>query len=253
MTFSNRRVRVFSHKAFTSVGGAPGSAYDPATADQTGWWRASFSASPWVGTASAGTSLGRDLAEATNPPAAGAALNGLTPADFDGTNDLLVGATMATFFNDNSWAGSVLVFPDVAGTADAVTPYTEPGVFGASSFANGGLGFSTDGMRIWRLNAAAAGYENAVVACPTGSWSLIQWKGDGATIQIRRNGGAWVSSACVNPFAFIGNLNVGKGHDTLGAHLNGKIADLLLTDRVPGDTEFNNIKLYANARYGLAL
>src|SRR5690606_13622046 len=59
----------------------------------TGFWRGSFSGSPWVGTASAGSSGTRDLTEATNPPSTGAAQNGYVPADFDGTNDVLGNAT----------------------------------------------------------------------------------------------------------------------------------------------------------------
>ena len=54
----------------TSFGGIAASAFDPATLALTGWWRSGgYVSGTWTGIASAGTSGGRNLVEATNPPA----------------------------------------------------------------------------------------------------------------------------------------------------------------------------------------
>jgi hypothetical protein len=57
----------------TTFGGIPASNFDPTTLALTGYWRAGgYVSGTWTGVASAGTSGGRNLTEATNPPAVAA-------------------------------------------------------------------------------------------------------------------------------------------------------------------------------------
>src|SRR5678815_176148 len=89
--------------------------FNPATLFLTGWWRGSYSASPWVGTASASSSGSNNASEATTPPAAGATVNGFAPVDFDGVDDLLrADGTLDTYFATNAWTVSVLFNADTA-------------------------------------------------------------------------------------------------------------------------------------------
>jgi hypothetical protein len=232
----------------------PAAGFDPATLAPTGWWRISFSGSPWTGTASAGTSGSNNLTEATNPPTATGTLNGFTLADFDGTNDILGGGAFTTYYDADGYSGWALVF------VDAIT--TNSG----SSFLNDAIVSDSGGIHEIYLTDNGAGTVNvgishyngtteplATATFATGAWKLVQWKYDGTNIKIRVNGGAWSSTAAG------GNLDASGANLRVGGNYNGtiftdqKIAEVGLADLVISDADFDNIKSYVNSRYGLSL
>src|SRR5262245_12826966 len=71
-------------KATAAVAG-----FDPTTLDFDLYVRASFSGAPWAGTASAGSSGGRDFTSAGADPSVGASQNGFSPAEGNGTTQYL--------------------------------------------------------------------------------------------------------------------------------------------------------------------
>ncbi len=231
--------------------GGSSSVYDPAVLSLNGWWRGSFSASPWVGVASAGASGTRDLTEATNPPAAGTTVNGYAPADFDGTNDVLgSGLTLDDFINAGSWSAFCVFYADAAFTSAGVgTRYLNPSflVEGVNSYFR--IGFSDEGIEA--INNAGT---ELVIACATGAWNLLSAKYDGTNLKLRLNGGTWSSTASTNTPDLTGTpMRVGVRYDGGTTFFNGKILDLGVCDSALSDGVFDSILGYARTRYALAL
>lgn len=226
--------------------------FDPATLALSGWWRASFAGSPWVARASAGSSGSNgNLTEGTNPPATGSAVNGLTPADFDGTNDILSNATaITTMVSDASGSLVCLFYADTAFADPGSTSfYLEPSLIGNAT-SKLSLSFSTAGVSLGTFNGAAW---NAVrTACGTGAWHLAQarWDNVGGNIEVRVDSGSWQTLARALAMAG-GNVQVGLNYDI--AWFDGKILEVMTAPARLADADFTNIVSYVNSRYALAL
>ena len=227
------------------------SGFDPATLTLTGWWRGNFTGSPWTPTASAGTSgANGNFAEATNPPATGAALNGFTPADFDGTNDIITGANpMSSFVTGGAGSIAVLFNADTA-AAPGGGVYDDEPLF-CDDTANIAIGFNTSGVRGGFYDSGASWKMTTEVACATAGWHLAQMKWDGANIYVRVDSGAWTSVAAANFFTTTGLPRLGKNYNT--ALFDGRIEEVITAATALSDANFNNLIVYVNARYGLAL
>lgn len=228
--------------------------FDPATLSLTGWWRAAYAGAPWAGVASAGASGGRNLTTLGSDPAVGASLNGLAGADFDGaTNALTTGLAGSSFFGGSAMSGWALVRADTA-IADpgAGSRWQGNAILGDTGATYYQVTFTTAGATLY-VTASGAGDE-VTTACSTGANHLVQWKFDGTNLKIRCDSAAWASQAATNgPGATIDDLtnNVRIGLQTNA--WDGRIWDLGLTNSVPSDATFDNIKSYVNARYALAL
>lgn len=234
--------------------GKANAAFTPASLALTGWWRISFSGSPWVGVASAGTSGSNNLTEATNPPTATGTLNSLTLADFDGTNDQLGGGAFTTYYDADGYSGWALVFVDTITTNSG------------SSFLNDAIVADTGGIHEIFLTDNGAGTVNvgishyngttfptAQATFATGAWKLVQWKFDGTNIKIRVNNGAWSSTAAGGNLDASGaNLRV-SGNYNATVFTDQKFAEIGLADLVLSDADFENIRAYTNTRYALSL
>lgn len=223
--------------------------FDPATLALTGWWRANYAGSPWTGTASAGGSGGVNLSEATNPPATGTAINGLTPADFDGTNDILApGITLTNFVG--AGAGSLwCLFNADAAMATTGNPYDAPQFFCAQNLR---LSFGFDSGGVW-AHIYDGGHKSRQVACATGGWHLAQMKFNGTNIYCRVDNGAWSSIAAGNIDDLTGQVLVGVNGGVTN-FFNGRIAEIGVINSALADATFDSIKNgYINLRYGLAL
>ncbi len=226
-----------------------GSSYDPAGLPLTGWWRASYAGSPWTGTASAGSSGSKNLTEATNPPAAGTAVNGLTPAAFDGTNDRLANATaMSSIFT--AAAGTFVVIAKTnAAAAPAAGPYDDPTFFSDPAIGAVGLGWNTSGVRAFLTDGS---YKTATIAQGTGSWFMACMRWDSANLSLDINGGATTNVAAGAISNVTGTLRIGANY-AAAAFLNGSILEVMTAASKLTDTDRNNIKSYFNARYALSL
>lgn len=231
--------------------GAP-PAFDPATLALTGWWRGSFAASPWVGTASAGSSSTNDATEATNPPAVGSDLNGYDSADFDGTNDLLsADGTMADYINATAYSAWALVYIDAIATDSGTIYQNDPPM--ADSGAYWGAYLQSTGPMVVVYHNGLTIEGTATVSITTGAWALIQWKYDGTDLSVRVNSGAWDSMAVDELRAAGLTTTLQHGHNYNVAWFNGRAVDLGVADTAFSDGTFDDIKDYVNDRYGLAL
>lgn len=234
------------------LGGRAGGAstFDPATLSLTGWWRASYAGSPWVATASAGTSGSREFSEATNPPGT-FAINGLNAADFDGTNDRLrtVTLTLQDLLGTSGYYVGILAYLDTTEAAGA-NYYDDEALFTTDS---GGMGISVSNSGV-RAGHNDGGYkQTAAVACATGAWKWIDAWYDTTNLNVAVNGGAAASvaaGACASP----GGQQPRVGSNWAGAKfLDGKVAEIITAASDIGATNRTGLRSYVNARYGLSL
>jgi hypothetical protein len=226
--------------------------FDPGTLSLTGWWRANYSASPWTGTASAGTSGSHDLSEATNPPTTGTTVNGFTPARFNGTNQILnAGTTVPNFIGLNKVSGWAV---------GKVTDVSSPRAFwinlpGITVYPRC---FNNAGSPIFKfsLNNDAVG-SPVSTAFTLSAWQLFTWRYDGANSQCGVNA-APGSAGGGSTSAYSTNLTQPSETPIVGRS-NGStfyVQDMLevaITNIALTDQNFADIKSYVNARYGLSL
>jgi hypothetical protein len=245
------------------LGGRAGGAaatFDPATLALTGWWRASFASSPWTPTASAGTSGSNgNLAEATNPPAVGTALNGYDSADFDGTNDALTSAaTIADLINADSYSGWALIRANAIGTsATDAAPYDNDPITTTNAQQHFGLALTTNGGdRIQVYHNDGVSWKTVPsLTISTATPVLVQFRYDGTDIEARIDSGAYQSVAAGNVSAAVldGDLMVFGGPSFASAFADLNVWEYGVSDQTFSDADFDNVKDYINARYGLAL
>jgi hypothetical protein len=231
--------------------------FDPAVLALSGWWRASYAGSPWVSRASAGSSgANGNLAEATNPPATGAAVNGLTPADFDGSNDQLLNANdlHATFLSTSAFHITALVKFNTAGAAAAGAAYGERAVLADDTQGYCNFSHSTRGITLSHYDTATGLWREATVACGTGAWHLAHGWYDGVNLFVQLDSGAPVTGETVaTPLPSVaGTVCVGRNYSGT-AFVDGDIAEVMIATTNLGSTARTDIKSYVNSRYALAL
>lgn len=232
-------------------GAAP--AFDPATLALTGWWRANYTASPWVANASAGASgTNGNLTEATNPPTAGTAINSLTPAAFVTNKELSSANNVIVFGGTTKFHASFLAIQNTASASSVGSAYLEASVFTDDVNAFIQCSFSTRGYTFSMYDGAAA-YHEVNVACATGALHLVHVWWDGANLHAKIDSAAEATPvACASFFGAATALKVGRNY-TSTKFLDGSIADLMLSDVDLGATARDNIRLYCNSRYALSL
>lgn len=235
-----------------NVGGA--SVFNPATLSLSGWWRGSYSASPWSGTASAGGSGSQSLSELSTPPAVGAAVNGFTPVSFDGVDDQLSGASTSTFVSASAYFWWALFYSAATGGSNAIAgAYLNPGLFSDSGgWLNAALrnNAGTEYVQVLHADSGRVGNEHAI---SLNTWNLVCARYDGSNIRSKLNSGSVVVSAAVGA---VGNVAVtlyaGRNFDG-SARMTGRILDFGFMSTAESDARFDDIKSYANARYALSL
>jgi hypothetical protein len=233
----------------------PAPAGFPSTLPLTGWWRSSYSGSPWVGMASAGMSKGRDLAELTNAPVVSTALNGFTPAGFDGMNDKLGSSLPITsYVSPAAWEVHGIFSADSAIPYVAAVPYSFPALIsstGAVAFVSFYVAFSSAGVMAGHYDGAT--FKEVVSACGTGGLHAFQAWFDGATLNLIVDGGAPAAPVAAGPATFpVGTMvNVGANHNNT-AMFDGRIVELLTSDKLLGAGGRAGVRAYFNTRYGTA-
>lgn len=225
--------------------------YDPAALALTGWWRASYGGSPWAGTASAGSSATPTLSSGA-APAVGAAVNGLTPTDFDGTNDNLAASVNTTsLFSAGAGALACLFNPDTA-IAPAAEAYDDRPL---ATDVNGRivLSHTTSGIRASVYNGAAW-VKTASVAVGTGAWHWAFAWWDGTSLYCQLDDGSSVSVVVGGSGVTMGAsvFQLGENYDTTKDY-DGKILDLMTINATWSAQNIADLILYGNSRYALSL
>lgn len=246
---------------FTAASGPP--PFDPATLALTAWWRSYANASPWVGTASAGTSASQDATGFPGTkPGAGPTLNGYTTADFNGSSQYLVpDDTLATYYDADGYGGWALIYLDGVVTDDATAngAIENEALFAADTGYHAIYFRANGGSPLIGISHYASGatYDNATASISTGAWVLVHWRFTTGTnaLEIGTNG-TWAAPVTaagdLNATALGLTLNIGRNYAHT-KYFDGKLEGFGLFDFSPSDSDINNIKSYANARYGLSL
>lgn len=234
------------------------SGLDRTTLALTGFWRNFSTSFPNAGTASAGGSANQDfhVSGSFQAPTAGSALNGHGTLDYDGTNDQSkLEGTTGDYINNNASSGWALVFLD---TLDAA---------GANYYDDAGVVMDNSGTAGYQVSINSSGvrfglYDGAYKATPyaalsTGAWQLIQWKHDGTNAKVRVNNGSWQSTAVGNIAGATlgGDFFASAGWQALSNSqaLDGRLAELAITDIVLTDGQFDQIRADINTYYGISI
>lgn len=230
-------------------GGAP--AFDPATLSLTGWWRASYGVAPWSGTASAGASGSRSLSTFSNDPSVGAAVNGLTPADYNGsTNFLINGSNLSAFIGvtPSAWTAVALINMDAL-AADGLG-YTEATII-ADAGGFWSFNVSASGVRCYAFDGGVK--TSAYTALSTGAWTMAQVKFASGNLYSGKNAGTWSVGAASGNVSSVSNTMISGRDYGATKFLDGKVLEIMVADSVISDADLASIKSYFNTRYGLSL
>lgn len=237
------------------------SVYDPTVLTVQGFWRGSYLASPWNGTASAGGSGARTLTEATHPPTAGSPVNGFTPADFGGVNQLLQGAAVSTYCGVNAIYGWALVYVrNITTNSTGGASLANDVLWITSSTGQSGIFFRDPGsspkVGIHVLTTGLGSFV-AETSITKSTWQLVQWKWDGTTVSIRVNGGTWsTNSLGTAPANSLGNNLTLARNSGNSVFTDMQVEELALTGsggESLSNANFDNVLSYARSRYGLTL
>ncbi len=234
---------------------AAGAAFDPTTLSLSGYWRASYSGSPWVGTASAGSSSGRDLTQSTFPPQTGTAVNGYTPANFDEANPdyLNTADNNNTLMSSTASSGWFLLKSTSVPTAFG-DDYADGNLMSDNVNAETTVGHVSVGGTA-KLVACfyASSYIRVELAMTANAWHLAQWKHDGVNLKIRVDNSGWSSVACGTlSFLTPSVLTTGLGYGG-GTKLTGDVLEWAVSDTAISDANFDNVRTYCNSKYALSV
>lgn len=226
-------------------------AFNPASLGPQLWVRGSYVGSPWVPV------VGGNLTEATNPPSAGATLNGYAPADFDGTNDRLAFAgTGASYFSTGAMTGLFLV--KVNSAAVHVSDTANEAVLATQGTGRLNLTVTDDGagtrtVRFRTFNGVGSDAVAMTIAEAWGSWMLVKFKADGTKNYIGKNGGAF-SEAAASPIDRLSDaLWMGVSSFDTSNFFDGEVMEAMLFNTLKSTADITNYISYLNSRYGLAL
>ncbi len=220
---------------------------DPATLNLTGWWKADFSAAPWVGTASAGTSGSHNLTTSSgNDPIAGTAQNGHVPAKYVVADGELIlhGGVLSDVFT--AAAGTLVLCALVPTTsATSGSPFGDPGFLGD---ADGALiaSFSTSGFAVG-INDGAP--KVVTVACSTAAYHRLYMRWNGSTVEAKVDTGSWSTLAAGNITDVTGAWILG-GNPLVG-YTDFSALEVMTAAYYVVDADINGIDAYLVARYAI--
>lgn len=227
------------------------SVFDPATLSLTGWWRASYSGSPWVGTASAGASGSRNLTEATNPPTAGTAVDGFTPARFNGTNQKLghAGPVATTFVSTTQWSTWVMFKATAAFAFGADNQRYNSPHFWCSDDSGVGVGFDSNGINVHQADNSPA-QRDTKIACGTGAWHVLFAWWDGSLLHLQLDNGSPVTTACTSMYSGVSYAALLVGCNWNGSNwFQGDIEDMEIRNVAFSGTEVADIYTALKTQY----
>lgn len=225
--------------------------FTPASLNPDGWWRGPFTGAPWLPT-SPGDAHGNLVASGTGP-LVGTAVNGITPASFDGTTSrILVSATAASNFVTSTAATVIALFKptgtlfpnQVAWYSEAPVLITDGGDFGFSNSLSGVRG--GDGV----------GHNTApYLPLASGAWGMCAYRVSGTTVKCRvsQASGTSDSTPASMPSVVVDALlKLGVNFDG-SAIQHGDVLEVIVWKRVLSDSELVQVMGYLNTTYALSL
>lgn len=177
-----------------------------------------YAGSPWTSTASAGTSGGRTVTEATNPPTAGTDLNatGKNAALFNGTTSklALAGGLVLSDLVTAATGGVLIVYKADAGQAAQAGNATID--VDLISDSGGYLAIGVSASKVSAYVYDVADKQIDLAATHDGAtWNKVFMRWDAGLLEASINGGALSTLAAGSLGAVSGTVNIGKAY---GAH-----------------------------------
>lgn len=176
--------------------------FDPGTLALSGWWRA-YGGAPWAGAASAGNSGSHSLTAGV-APATGTAVNGKTPASFNGSSHFLQGDNLEDLFTVTAYTVVVLVKPTAAIAAAGGVYDNKQIVANGGGFGQFGMAWSTSGVKAWHDINGGTKKETGWLACPSDAYAVLTQTFDGSTLGISLNNGTPTTVASVGNMSITG-------------------------------------------------
>ncbi len=224
------------------------SVFNIATLSWSGLWYASYAGAPWAARASAGASGSNgNLVTNLNDPSTGTAQNGLTPADFDGTNDNLRNLTLDSTFYTTTAGSIVALFRADTAAAPTGNVYDDPTLF-RNTNSNVGISYTTSGFGGYAYDGA---YKSKYVAAATGAYHLVMMDWDASNIGMTLNSAARVTSACGTLTLGGDAVNVGMGYAS--TCIDGRLLMLGTSTTKFSGANYTNIKSWVNSTFALSL
>lgn len=224
--------------------------WSPAQLSLAAWLKGPYAGRPWLPTASAGTSA--STGNWTNAsdgvaPSVGSAVNGVTPAAFDGVDDSLAAVNSTTDFV-TTMAGAVFaVFKRPATPPAAATDfYDDPAIWSESS-GNAAFVVTSSGVRVGAYNGGSK--QTASIACSSG-WHTGAMRWDGTDVRCRLDTTDATPVAVAGAVSFAGTMILGLNYS--GAKFfAGEILDFIAASALD-DATLDKLRLYYRAIYPAA-
>jgi hypothetical protein len=231
---------------------------DPATLSLTGWWEPDFAASPWAGVASAGSSGGRDISEGSTPPTVGSAVNGHNPADFDGTDDVLVGAvgSMTAMIAVSAYSTAMVIKADTMDTSnfESGSPHADRLILGVHTSGTWGVGVGVTSGAVKTVFAFHYdGTDRIMATAPmsSGAYHRVQTWYDGTNIRISVDGVAGVTSPTAANVNSLGSIfRMGTNYIATN-FFDGQVAEVIVANTNLGATNRAKLDAYFRDKYAL--
>ncbi len=230
--------------------------FDAATLSLTGWWRANYvDGATWDGTASAGASGGQTLTVSADV-AAGAVTGGYTPASFNaaGNSVLTTPVGITSLVSATASSGWFLIRTSSVIDSGGGSGYQDGNLLSAGSGANIAIGHvRVAGTPKLIANFYDGDYHRAAVAMSIDAWHLAQWRHNGVNLEVRVDGGAWSSVACGTVSFSSGAVQIGQSTYFGIVEYTGLMLEVAVTNSVLSDADFDNVRAYCIARYGVTV
>lgn len=227
------------------------SVLDPTTLTLTGWYRGSYSGSPWSGTASAGASGSRSI-EAGSAPSTGSAVNGFTPANFVAASShyLLDGTNLADAYISTTAYRVVMLVKLTSSAAPAGAIYDDRGLV-TEGGGNWGIVYNTSGVHCYHYDGAYQ-VASSASAVATGGWHIIdvQYNGTNLTVSVDGTAGTPVAAGTLGSVAAAFRVGTNYGP---AVYADAQIMEVILASSDLSATTAAAFKGYVNSRYALSL
>ncbi len=255
--------------------------WTPANLSLTGFWDASYGGAPWAGTASLGSSGTKSLITTdTNiprthtAPAVGSAVNGFTPASFDGhlfgdttpveTMQLDTPDAFGNYANGTAFSCWALVYPTLRGAPNAHTGGVCLVVYNDADGTAPFLFVVNAGGALASVQpAGGAVTSTSRAATPADSWVLAAFDYDGAHLRIGLNeipgtfaAGTNVAYSTALNVATVGQINVGMQRFVLHIQEQAFAGDMLQIGTANyrlTDNEWCKVLCAARSKFNLPL
>lgn len=225
------------------------SGLDPTSLILSGWYRGSYTAAPWTGTASGGSSGSNTWQNGSGPPGAGVAVNGYTPVTFSGATHLIDAVTTVPNYITTTAYRVILLINAASAAAPAGNIFDNPGLL-TENGGNWGIVYNTDGVNVYHNDGS---YKVATKTCSTGAWHVVDVSYNGTTLSVQVDAGTAATVAAGTLGSIVGAVFRIGGNYNAAVKFTGDMMEAISAQDPLVSTVPSSFKSYLNSRYALSL